>query len=136
MLELALEASVEVGEGAAGAAEVVVPEVPGLVCAVGLATGGVDEVGYSLSVEGEMDDDGAPVAAGGAPLDVEGGLVDERVALGPGTSTWTFGGAPSGCGITTIGPTCTGPTVTGAGSWSAAAGEVEGVPAGDAVVES
>lgn len=80
-------------------------------------------------------EDGAAVEPGAVLLEVNGLPVEEGMALGPGTSTWTFGGAPSGCGITTIGPTrtgptCTGPTVIGAGSPSVVAGGVEEVVSG------
>lgn len=80
-------------------------------------------------------DDGAAGEPGAVLLEVDGLPVEEGVALGPGTSTWTFGGAPSGCGITMIGPTrtgptCTGPTVIGAGSPSVVSGGVEEVVSG------
>lgn len=120
------------GDVRAGAAGLVPAGVPVPFGVAELATGGAAEVEYSLAVEEELDD-GAVAESGTALLDVDGLPVDEGLALGPGTSTWTFGGAPSGCGITTIGPTCTGPTVIGAGSPSVDWGEAEGL-AGGAVV--
>ncbi|MDL5160475.1 hypothetical protein [Actinomycetospora termitidis] len=110
--------------------------------AVALAGGAVVcELGYSSALSGGALD-GALSDPAGAALEEGGASADHGEALGPGTSTCTFGGAPFGCGITMIGPTrtgptCTGPTVTGAGSPSVVpAGLVVGVAPGAGVVEA
>lgn len=55
--------------------------------------------------------------------------------LGAGTSTWIFGAVPSGCGMTTIGPTCTGPTVIGASRPSGAVAVAVGAVASGLSIE-
>lgn len=133
-----MELEAGAGDVAAGALGVASAGEPVPVAGVELVPDGAAGVEYSSAVENELED-GSLAESAVALLEIAGLPVDEGSALGPGTSTWTFGGAPSGWGITMIGPTrtgptCTGPTVIGAGSPSGAPGDVEEVARG-AVVE-